>query len=154
MQVCNVLHTARWKYRTQIIAKDLPSGTSAQLCRAISSQLRHVSAIVKRVKQQYLLHMSSQYGELGPLAAEIVSLVWSTPANFNGLFRYCNDVAQRKPTKLCTMFAVSWAGTLYIHFRGLLPLREFGQVHNSLCVHVWHCWLGHLTRKNRPRNDL
>ena len=28
--------------------------------------------------------MSLQYGELGPLAAEIVSLVWGTPANFNG----------------------------------------------------------------------
>ena len=38
----------------------------------------------KLVKQQYLLHMSPQYGELGPLAAEIVSLVWGTPANFNG----------------------------------------------------------------------
>jgi len=38
----------------------------------------------KPVKQQYLLHMSPQYGELGPLAAEIVLLVWGTPANFNG----------------------------------------------------------------------
>jgi len=27
--------------------------------------------------------MSSQYGELGPLEAEILSLVWGTPANFN-----------------------------------------------------------------------
>ena len=38
----------------------------------------------KLVKQQYLLYMSPQYGELGPLAAEILSLVWGTPANFNG----------------------------------------------------------------------
>jgi len=37
----------------------------------------------KLVKQQYLLYTSSQYGELRPLAAEIVSLVWGTPANFN-----------------------------------------------------------------------
>ena len=28
--------------------------------------------------------MSPQYGELGSLAAEIVSLVWGTPGNFNG----------------------------------------------------------------------
>jgi len=29
--------------------------------------------------------MSPQYGELaGPLAAEIISLVWGSPANFNG----------------------------------------------------------------------
>jgi len=41
-----------------------------------------------------------------PLAAEIVSLVWGAAANFNGfrVLRYCSDVAQRKPTKLCTMF--------------------------------------------------
>jgi len=39
----------------------------------------------KLVKQQYLLDMSPQYGELRQsLAAEIVSLVWGTPANFNG----------------------------------------------------------------------
>jgi len=35
----------------------------------------------KLVKQQCLIYMSAQYGEL---AAEIVSLVWGTPANFNG----------------------------------------------------------------------
>ena len=59
--------------------------TIAQLCWAISSQLRHVSTIgQKLVKQQYLLYMSPQCGELGPLAAEFVSLVWGTPANFNG----------------------------------------------------------------------
>jgi len=28
--------------------------------------------------------MSSHYGELGPLAAEIGPVVWGTPANFNG----------------------------------------------------------------------
>jgi len=67
------------------VAKNRHLGTIAQLRRAISSQLRHVSAIGKKlVKQQYLLHMSLQYGELGPLAAEIVSLVWGTPGNFNG----------------------------------------------------------------------
>jgi len=39
----------------------------AQLCPAISSQLRHVSTIGKKlVKQQYLLQMFSQYGELRP----------------------------------------------------------------------------------------
>jgi len=40
----------------------------------------------KLVKQQYLLHTSSQCGELDPLAAEIGWQVWGTPANFN---RFC-----------------------------------------------------------------
>jgi len=42
-------------------------GSITQLYRAISSQLRHVSTIGKKLlKQQYLLHMSSQYGKLRP----------------------------------------------------------------------------------------
>jgi len=49
MQVWNVLHEARWKYRTQKIAKNLPSWSIAQLSRAISSQLRHVSTIGKNL---------------------------------------------------------------------------------------------------------
>jgi len=41
------------------VAKNRHLGTIAQLCRAISSQLRHVSTIGKKlVKQQYVLHMS------------------------------------------------------------------------------------------------
>ena len=41
------------------VAKNRHLGTIAQLCRAISSQIRHVSTIGKKlVKQQYLLYMS------------------------------------------------------------------------------------------------
>jgi len=36
------------------------------------------------IKQQYLLHVSSQYGELGRLTTEIGLPVWGTPGNFNG----------------------------------------------------------------------
>ena len=49
------------------VAKNRHLGTIAQLCWAISLQLRHVSTIRKKpVKQQYLLYMSTQYGELRP----------------------------------------------------------------------------------------
>ena len=59
--------------------------TIVQLCRAVFSQIRHISTIGKKlIKQQYLLQMSPQYGELRPLAAEINPVVWGTPANFNG----------------------------------------------------------------------
>jgi len=72
MHVWNVLHAAHWKYRTQKLCKKLPSAaqilrTIEQLRWAISLQLRHVSTIAKKlVKQQYLMHMSPQYGELQP----------------------------------------------------------------------------------------
>jgi len=66
-----MLHAARWQ-RTQ---KNRHLRTIAQLCRAISSELRHLSTIGKKlVKQRYLLHMS----------VEICWRVWGTPANFNG----------------------------------------------------------------------
>ena len=49
------------------VAKNRHLGTIAQLCRAISSQLRHVSTSGKKlVKQQYVLQMYSEYGELRP----------------------------------------------------------------------------------------
>jgi len=60
--------------------------TIAQLCRAISSQLRHVSTIGKKILLNSNISLTRAYNMLnfGPLAAEIVLLLWGTPANFNG----------------------------------------------------------------------
>jgi len=71
------------------VAKNRHLGTITQLCRAISLQLRQVLTIGKKlVKQQYVLLYSftcpHNMVNFGPLAAEIVSLVWGTPGNFNG----------------------------------------------------------------------
>jgi len=67
MHVWNVLHAARWKYETQKSRKKSPSAHHCTTFWAISLQLRHVSTIGKKlVKQQYVLHISSQYGELRP----------------------------------------------------------------------------------------
>jgi len=59
--------------------------TIAQLWRATSSQLRHVSTVGKNllnsnVSPTCLYNMVN----FSPLAAETVSLVWGTPANVNG----------------------------------------------------------------------
>jgi len=60
-------------------------GTIAQICRAISSQLWHVSAIGKKlVKQQCLPTCPWNLANFGPLTAEIGSGLWDTPAHFNG----------------------------------------------------------------------
>jgi len=70
MQVRNVLHAAPRKIQDPKIAKNYRLGTIPQICRAISSQLRHVSTVGKNAKQQYLPLMSLQFGEhFGPLAA-------------------------------------------------------------------------------------
>jgi len=52
---------------------------------------------------------------------------------FASCLRYCSDVAHQRPTKLCTMFAVSWAGTI----GALTPLTEFCPVQYSLYIQVF-----------------
>ena len=54
-------------------------------CRAISSQIRHISTVGKNLLSS---NVSSKCPHnmviFGPLAAEIGSTVWGTSANFNG----------------------------------------------------------------------
>jgi len=68
MQVWNVLHAARWTYRTQ--KKPPKIAIWWQLHNFVGLYLRNWGTYrqseKKLVKQQYLLHMSSQYGELRP----------------------------------------------------------------------------------------
>ena len=56
-------------------------GTIAQLCPAISLQVRHVSTIGNNIVSPTCLHNMLNFG---PLAAEICWRVWGTLANFNG----------------------------------------------------------------------
>jgi len=64
----------------------------AQLSRAISSQLRHVSTIGKNLLSSNMFSTCSHnMMYFGPLSAEIGPVVWGTPANFNWLFFcYCS----------------------------------------------------------------
>ena len=76
----------------------------------------------------------------GPLTAEIDWPVWGTQRISTGFacwLRYCTDAAQRRSTKLCTMFSrlMGWYA-VYVHFGGSCLLTEFCQLQNSLCVQV------------------
>jgi len=117
--------------------------TMAQVCWIVSSQLfiRHVSTIRKKlVKQQYLLHMSSEYGGLRPINGLDRFGSLGTPANFNG-FRVLASLLQRRRSSEAnqTLHDVwpspSWAVTLYI-FGGSCPRMELCQVQNSRYVEV------------------
>jgi len=59
-------------------------GTIARLCWAISLQLRHLSTIGKKTNSNVSPTCPYNMVNFGPLVAEIVSLVWGTPANVNG----------------------------------------------------------------------
>jgi len=76
-----VLLAARCKYGTQKTRQKSPSGHHrATLPGYIFATTTLIDNRKKLVKQQYLLHNMVNFG---PLAAEIFSLVWGTPANFN-----------------------------------------------------------------------
>jgi len=118
-----VLHAARWKYRTQ---KNRHLRTIAQPCRAVSSQVRHVSTIGKKfVKQQYVLHMSLKYGELWPTNGWDWFGSLRHRSKFQRVSRLAFVTAVMSLTggqpNLAWCLAVSLASILYIHFQGLLP---------------------------------
>ena len=151
MQVWKVLHAARCKCRTQKVAKNRHLGTIPQLCLAISSQLRHVSTIGKKlVKQQYLLYMFSQYGELRP--TEIVSLVWGTPANFNW-FRVLASLlhgtlvvgdsqtaALNRGRHLCSAGRPSrWALAHILVWYFLVLLYNIPNLYSHNCMYIYIC---------------
>jgi len=85
MQVWNVVRAARWKCRTQTIAKNSPSGHHrTMLSGYIFATIGHVSTIGKTFSNS---NVSPTYPQnmvdFGPLAAEICWRVWGTPANFS-----------------------------------------------------------------------
>ena len=118
MQVWNVLHNAHWKHRTQKIAKN---SQSAHHCTALSGYIVANKACIdnrtKKVKQQYLLHMCAQYGELQPTKGwdRITSLGY--PSKFQrvsclAFVTAATSLIAGQPNVRCY---------IYIHFRGLLP---------------------------------
>jgi len=127
MHLWNVLHAARWKYRTQNLRRqNRHLCTIAQLCRAISSQLRHISTIGKEiVKQRYLLHVYLQYGKLRPTNRWDRFVSFGHPSKFQRVSRFgfvtpATSLKGSQPN-FARCLAISWAGTLDIHFGRLLP---------------------------------
>ena len=89
MQVWNVLHAARCKCRIQKSRQKSPSGHHHT---TLSGYIFATKARIDNRKKNLLSSdMSStcphNMVNLGPLAAEIVSLVWGTPCNFHRVLR-------------------------------------------------------------------
>ena len=152
-----MLYAARWKCRTQKSPKIGHLGTIAQLCRAISSQLRHVSTIGKNLLSSNI-SSTCPYNmvNFGPLAAEIGSGVWGTPANFNG-FRVLALLLQRHHSAEANQtlhHLWPYPGLVdYIYiFGGCCPVTVFCQVQTSLCIlQVLHSPIGSVTSRHSSR---
>ena len=77
-------------------AKNSHLCTIAQVCWAVSSQLRHVWTIGKELLSSNISSTCPHnMVNFGVLAAEIDWRVWGTPANFNG-FRVLASLLQRR----------------------------------------------------------
>jgi len=134
------------KYRTQNRQKNYYHlRIIAQLCRAIYSQLRHILTIGKKlVKQQYPDVLTFNVVNFGPLTAEIGPVVCcSIPSKLQrvsclGSVTAATSLSGSQPN-FAWCLAVSWAGTLHIHFRGF----------NKWCLVLSSCWPQQRWAENR-----
>ena len=85
MQVWNVLHGARCKYRTQKVVKKSPFGhhrtTLSGYIFANKTRIDNGKNVLSSIISCTRSHNMVNFG---PLAANIGPVVWATPANFNG----------------------------------------------------------------------
>ena len=129
-------------------AKNRHLRTIAQLCRAISSQLRHVSTIGKNLLSSNISPTRPyNMANFGPLAAEIVSLVWGTPATFNG-FRVFAALLHGTQVVNVSQTLRRWTeGAIYIrqgghhvgHWPTFLVLSHSPETATSLHTHCADC---------------
>jgi len=121
-------------------------GTIAQLCRAISSQLRHVPGYRQFEKNLLNSNISStcphNMVNFGPLGTKIVLLVWGTPANFNRFRVLVLLLQRRRSMEANQTLHYVWPSPGLVHyiyiFEGSCPVTEFFQVQHSLCIQVLH----------------
>jgi len=102
-------------------AKTRQNSPSGHHCTTLSGCIFATEACINSQKKTCLTAVSPpdaphNMANFGPLTAEIDLPVWGTKANFNGFrascFRYCSDVAHRRPTKLHDV----WASPGLVHY--------------------------------------
>jgi len=125
----------------KIYAKSRHLRTIAQLCRAISSQIRQVSTIGKKVLNNDISSTCPHnMVNFGPLAAEIDWWVWGTPSNFNEFGVLPSLLHRRRSTEVNQTLHNVWPSPALVHhiytLGGSCPLTEFCHVQNWLCLQV------------------
>jgi len=125
----------------QKIAKIRHLCTIAQLCWAISLQIRHGSTIKKNLLSSNISSTCPHnMMNFGPLAAEIGPVVWGTPANFNGFRVLASLLPWRRSTEANQTLHDVWPSPGLLHymyiFGGCCSLTEICHVQNSFCVQV------------------
>ena len=136
--------------------------TIAQICRAMSSQLRHVSTIGKKLLNSNIastcIHNMANFG---PLMAEIgwqFGAPQQISTGFASSLRYCSDIAHRRPTVNQTLHDL-WPSPGLVHDiyisgafapDGILPRAKF-TLRSSLCVILyWHRYCTVVQQRGQP----
>jgi len=122
-------------------AKNRHQGTIAQLCPAISSQLRHLSTIGKNLLSSSISsRCSHNMVNFGPLVAEIGPVIWASQLismGFASWQRYCAVLRQWTSVKLCSVVqrAPPIFGTAAITL-GIGPHSIFKFIHVDLAFMI------------------
>jgi len=120
-------------------AKNCHLCTIAQLRCTVSSQLRHVLTIGKKLLNNNMSSTSPRYGELRLRSVPDFGAPQQISTGFASCLHYCSGIAHRRPTKLCTMFGRLLRCDRYTIYTFLKAnLTEFCPVQNSLYVQVLH----------------
>jgi len=135
MQVWNVLHVAGWKYRTQNIAKNSPSGHHrTTLSGYIFATKAHIDNRKNLLNSSISPTRPYNMVNFGPLPAEIGLGVWGTPANFNG-FRVLAPLLHGNLVVGVSQTLRRWTeGTTYIRQGGHHVSTVLHNLLRSLCV--------------------
>jgi len=144
-----VRYAARCKYRMQKSRQKSPSGHHRT---TLSGYIFAIKARIDNRKNLLSSNISStcphNMVNFGPLAAEIDSLVWGTPGNFNGFRVLATLLQRRRSTEVNQTLHYVWPSpglVRYIYTFGIsCPLTEFCYVQNSLCVHL--CTIAQVSR--------
>jgi len=125
MQVWKVLRAARWKYRTQKVAKNSPSGhhrtTLSGFMFATNAHIDNQKNLLNSSVSPTCPHNMVKFGLL---AAEIRWRVWGTPANFNG-FRVLAALIHGTLVVGVSQTLRRWTeGTIYIRHGGIKNVKN------------------------------
>jgi len=94
----------------------------------------------------------------GPLAAEIFSLVWGTPANFNWFRVLASLLQRRRSTEANQTLHGVWPSPSRLHYtfwqllprNGILPGTKFSLRPPSLALSYWHVTARHSCSGREP----
>ena len=90
--------------------------TVTQFCRAVFSQLSQILTVGKILNSNTSSTCSYNMVNFGPLTAEMGSLVWSTPANFNGFHDLASLVHRRRSTDVKQTLHYVWPSPGLVHY--------------------------------------